>query len=267
MDQSFHMITSQCYFPVSLLQTLTSILSLFYLYSFIHPFIYSFTFNDSIFIPTIMQSILTCLLQALSYSPNSIGSHLNIHLRADLIKSLYSVYLPSKPDDAHFLSSQPIKASDILLGDSQQINFLLHILIQLFAEVEKVGLESSQYRKYIIAIIRILWNDSRCVETVQNMVKEHEILLEFAKSLITSFSKLTDDAFAAIPEIKQLTAEMLTPEFSRLEESDRESKQLRLSQLEQSVRFSFDLVDETLELLLQAAEPWKVYFKLSDLTE
>ena len=60
---------------------------------------------------------------------------------------------------------------------------------------------------------------------------------------------------------------MLTPEFSRLEESDRESKQLRLSQLEQSVRFSFDLVDETLELLLQAAEPWKVSFKLSDLTE
>lgn len=206
-----------------------------------------------------MYNILQLILQCLSYDADSMGSHLSVHLRSDLVKSIFSVFLPSKPREDRFLSNTPLKASEVLFSDSIAINKLLHILIRLFTEVEKVGLESSQYRKYCVAIIRLLWDNSRCAETVQNMVNEKEVILQFAQSLIVSFSKLTDDAFAAIPEIKQLTAEMLTPEFARLEEADRESKQLRLSQLERSVQFSFDLTDETLELLIRAAEPWKVY--------
>ena len=51
---------------------------------------------------------------------------------------------------------------------------------------------------------------------------------------------------------------MLAPEFAKLEEKERDEKQLRLTQLERSVRFSFDLTHETLQLLLDAAKPWGV---------
>lgn len=209
-----------------------------------------------------MHPILHCLLQCISDHSESIGAHLSVHLKADIVKAIYSVYLPSKPDEQRSLAQVPMKASDVLFSDIESIKSLLHILIQLFTEVEKVGIESSQYRKYIIAIIRLLWDNQHCAQTVQNMKNEEVVIMKFAQSLIASFSKLTDDAFAAIPEIKQLTAEMLTPEFSRLEETERDSKQLRLEQLEQSARFSFDLTDETLELLIRAAEPWRVRIEL-----
>ena len=45
---------------------------------------------------------------------------------------------------------------------------------------------------------------------------------------------------------------------AKLEEKERDEKQLRLTQLERSVRFSFDLTHETLQLLLDAAKPWGV---------
>lgn len=205
-----------------------------------------------------MQPILQCLLQCLSYHSQSIGAYLNVHLKADLIHAVYSVFTPAKVDEERALARQPMRASDVLFGDIDSIKVLLHILIQLFADVEKVGIESSRYRKYIVGIIRLLWDNPHCAQTVQELKNEESTVMMFAQSLIASFSKLTDDAFTAIPEIKALTAEMLTPEFAQLEESERDSKQLRLSQLETSVQFSFDLTDETLELLLRAAQPWKV---------
>lgn len=205
-----------------------------------------------------MEPILQCLLQCLSYHSDSIGAHLNVHLKADLIHAVYAVFTPAKVDEERSLARQPLRASDVLFGDIDSIKILLHILIQLFAEVEKVGIESSRYRKYIVGIIRLLWDNPHCAQTVQELKNEENTVMVFAQSLIASFSKLTDDAFAAIPEIKALTAEMLTPEYARLEESERDSKQLRLSQLETSVQFSFDLTDETLELLIRAAAPWKV---------
>ena len=109
-----------------------------------------------------------------------------------------------------------------------------------------------------MTIIRFLWNDPRCQATVIGMKAEPETVQNFAQALIVSFSKLTDDALNAIPQIKSLIQEMLQPEFAKLSEKDRDDKQLHLSQLEQGVRYNFDLTYETLLLLLDAARPWGV---------
>ena len=134
----------------------------------------------------------------------------------------------------------------------------MHSLVRLFSDVQRIGLESSEYRKYIMTIIRFLRNDPRCQATVIGMKAEPETVQNFAQALIVSFSKLTDDALNAIPQIKSLIQEMLQPEFAKLNEKDRDDKQLHLSQLEQGVRYNFDLTYETLLLLLDAARPWGV---------
>ena len=135
---------------------------------------------------------------------------------------------------------------------------LLHSLIQLFSDVQRIGLESSQYRKYIMTTIRFMWNDPRCQSTVIGMKSETETVQNFAQALIVSFSKLTDDAFSMLPQIKDLIREMLQPEFRTLEEKERDDKQLHLTQMKRSVQYNFDLTYETLLLLLDAARPWGV---------
>ena len=149
-------------------------------------------------------------------------------------------------------------ASESLLSNNALVSELLHLLVRQFSEVESVGMESTQYRQYIVQIIRLLWNDPRCSQTVIDMKNEPEVIQLFVQTLISSFSKLTDDAFAAIPEIKSLQSLMLQPDFMQLDPKERDEKQLRLTQLEQNVRFSFDLTTDTLLLLLDAAEPWGV---------
>lgn len=156
------------------------------------------------------------------------------------------------------LSKQVLRASESLLSDNALVSQLLHLLVRQFSEVESVGMESTQYRKYIIEIMRYFWNDKRCSKTVIDMRNEPEVIQSFVQTLISSFSRLTDDAFAAIPEIKSLQSFMLQPEFASLSENEKDEKQLRLTQLERSVRFSFDLTNETLLLLLDAAKPWGV---------
>ena len=70
-----------------------------------------------------------------------------------------------------------------------------------------------------------MWNDPRCQSTVIGMKAETETVQNFAQALIVSFSKLTDDAFSMLPQIKDLIKEMLQPEFSKLEEKERDDKQ------------------------------------------
>ena len=102
------------------------------------------------------------------------------------------------------LSKQALRASESLLSDNALVSQLLHLLVRQFSEVESVGMESTQYRKYIIEIMRYFWNDKRCSKTVIDMRNEPEVIQSFVQTLISSFSRLTDDAFAAIPEIKSL---------------------------------------------------------------
>lgn len=166
------------------------------------------------------------------------------------------MFLPEASSFA--LGRQALHASEILLNDAHSISRLLYLLVQLFSDVQSVGMESTQYRKYILSVLCVLWHDPRSSDVVVRMKKDAAVVQRFAQALIVSFSKLTDDAFAAIPEIKALTAQMLEPEFAKLEEKERDEKQLRLTQLERSVRFSFDLTHETLQLLLDAAKPWGV---------
>ena len=116
--------------------------------------------------------------------------------------------------------------------------------------------------------MRFMWNDPRCQSTVIGMKAETETVQNFAQALIVSFSKLTDDAFSMLPQIKDLIKEMLQPEFSKLEEKERDDKQLHLTQMKRSVQYNFDLTYETLLLLLDAARPWGVAIQLkSDLQD
>lgn len=172
------------------------------------------------------------------------------------------MFLPEE-QSSFSLGRQSLHASEILLNDAQRISRLLFLLVQLFSDVQSVGMESTQYRKYILSVLCVLWHDPRSTDVVVQMKTHVLVVQRFAQALIVSFSKLTDDAFAAIPEIKSLTAQMLAPEFAKLEEKERDEKQLRLTQLERSVRFSFDLTHETLQLLLDAAKPWGVGVSLA----
>lgn len=189
-------------------------------------------------------------------------------MRADVTKVYFSLFSPSfqtisllyvpVQSNNRLLSRQVMHASESLLSNNALVSELLHLLVRQFSEVESVGMESTQYRQYIVQIIRLLWNDSRCSQTVIDMKNEPEVIQLFVQTLISSFSKLTDDAFAAIPEIKSLQSLMLQPDFASLDPKERDEKQLRLTQLERNVRFSFDLTTDTLLLLLDAAEPWGV---------
>lgn len=200
------------------------------------------------------------------------GRFFNVHTKADIAKvvliqyiyeqCIQSVYLPEQADSKHLLSRTNPHASEVLLTDNSLVVSLLHSLIQLFSDVQRIGLESSQYRKYIMTIIRFMWNDPRCQNTVIGMKVETETVQNFAQALIVSFSKLTDDAFSMLPQIKDLIREMLQPEFSKLEEKERDDKQLHLTQMRRSVQYNFDLTYETLLLLLDAARPWGVDMRL-----
>ena len=195
-----------------------------------------------------------------------------MHMRADVTKvpslflfplfqTISLLYVPVRSNN-RLLSRQVMHASESLLSNNALVSELLHLLVRQFSEVESVGMESTQYRQYIVQIIRLLWNDSRCSQTVIDMKNEPEVIQLFVQTLISSFSKLTDDAFAAIPEIKDLQSLMLQPDFASLDPKERDEKQLRLTQLERNVRFSFDLTTDTLLLLLDAAEPWGVGFSM-----
>lgn len=164
------------------------------------------------------------------------------------------------------LAHTNLRASETLLGDNTLVEHLLHSLIRLFSDVQRIGMESSEYRKYIMTIIRFLWNDTRCQSIVIDIKQDEDIVQNFAQGLINSFSKLTDDALAMIPQIKEAIHEMLQPSFSKLDEKERDDKQLRLSQMENNVRYNFDLTYETLLLLLDAAKPWGVGVKWIDMS-
>ena len=173
-------------------------------------------------------------------------------------KVIKNMYLPEQTESNFSLAQTNPHASEVLLGDSNLISELIHSLIRLFSDVQRIGMESSQYRKYIITIIRFMWNNPLCQNIVINMKNEQDVVQNFAQGLINSFSKLTDDALNLIPQIKDTVALMLTPEFSHMTENERDEKQLSLSQMENNVRYNFDLTYETLLLLLDAAKPWGV---------
>ena len=158
----------------------------------------------------------------------------------------------------------------ILNASSLLPHFIIPPLIAIYGSVGEVGDSSISYRCKIARFLREIWTMKGYHEDITN-IEENRVcifsgrtktpqssIINFAHGLISIFSSLIAETFSSIPKIKAIYKEITTEAFMNSPSEQQDDKLLELKRMENNVKSSFLLANETLLLFKDAAEEWHV---------